>query len=194
MAIKVRNDQLEGTRWKKQNNLLRMVLFYTTCAVVVVLVSYGGLFFTKSNLKSGIAKADQATLNKAVNFEKVNRTLRSQMPGMLEATQSVETDSQYMASADVKYAGKVLKASPENIASLLEKGGMVSQSADGGISYDNLTTSLETMGYSRISVKVANEENKSLWLLLNIQKDESLIQWRVTGAFMSDALRDKVLE
>ena len=194
MAIKVRNDQMEGTRWKKQNNVMRMVLFYATCGLVVALVSYGGLVFTKSSLKSGIAKSDPATLASSINFDKVNRTIRGQMPGMLDKTAVAETDSPYMASADIKYAGKVLEVSPENIAELLEKGGMISKSANGEISYDNLDSSIETWGYSRISVKVVNEQDKNLWLLLNIQKDESLIQWKVVGSFMSEPLRDKVLE
>ena len=194
MAIKVRNDQLEGTRWKKQNNVVRMVLFYATCGLVVAAVSYGGLFFTKSSLKSGIAKSDPSTLASAINFEKVNRTIRGQMPGMLDKTAGGESDSPYMASADIKYTGTVLQVSPENIASLLEKGGMITKSAGGEVSYDKLDSSLETWGYSRISVKVSNEDDKNLWLLLNIQKDESLIQWKVVGAFMSEPLRDKVLQ
>ena len=42
-TIKTHNDVFEGTAYKKQNNVLRMVLFYSTCAIVLVLVSYGGL-------------------------------------------------------------------------------------------------------------------------------------------------------
>lgn len=194
MNIKVRNEQLAGTRWKKQNNVLRMVLFYGACAMVVILASYGGLIFTKSNLKGGIADSDPAMLQAAINFEKVNRTLKSQMPGILDANAAAKADSKYMASADVKYVGPLLVAGVDNVASLLEKGGMITKRADGGIDYSQLDTSFETMSYSRVSVKVVNQADPDLWLLLNIQKDESLIQWRVTGAFMSERLRDRVLE
>jgi len=192
--IHVRNDQLEGTAYKKQNNVLRMVLFYATCGLLVILVSYGGLFFTKSNLKEGIANGDAASLEKAINFTRVNRTLKSQMPGILQEAKPSEEASKYLASADIKYEGPILQVSPENIADILVKSGLISKNPDGSLSYDNVETSLDSMAYSRITVKAVNKQHPELWLMLTIQKDESLVQWRVTGVLMSEPLRDKAIE
>ncbi len=192
--IHVRNDQLEGTSYKKQNNVLRMVLFYITCGLLVILVSYGGLFFTKANLKEGIASGDAATLEKAINFTRVNRTLKSQMPGILQEAKPNEEETKYLASADIKYEGPLLQISPENIAEILVKSGLISKNPDGSLSYDDVETSLDSMAYSRISVKAVNKQHPELWLMLTIQKDESLVQWRVTGVLMSEPLRDKAIE
>jgi len=189
--IKTRNDVFEGTQYKKQNNIVRMVLFYITCALVLASASYGGLFFTKSNLHGAVTANDADKMIAGINFEKTNRTLLAQMPGLLDNVQKDPNDK-YAASMDVVVNSPKLQISTENLVEVLIKAGLVNKTAD-GFEFIDADWQTKNWAYSHVSVEITSRANPDMVLTLNIAKDGSLLIWRVVGVFMSDALRDKVL-
>ncbi len=189
--IKTRNDVFEGTQYKKQNNALRMVLFYITCALVLVVASYGGLYFTKGHLHDGVLANDAAEMKDSINFEKTNRTLLSQMPGLLDEVKK-NPNSKYSASMDVVVTSPKLQISPENLLDVLIRGGLVEKTMN-GTEFVDVDWKTKNWAYSHLSVVITKKDDPSIQLTLNIAKDGSLLIWRVVGAFMSPALRDKVI-
>jgi hypothetical protein len=189
--IKTRNDVFEGTQYKKQNNVARMVLFYTTCALVLVLASYGGLYFTKSNLHDGVLANDSEKMLAGINFEKTNRTLLAQMPGLLDEVKKDPNDK-YSASMNVVVTSQKLQVSPDNLVDIMVKSGLVKKTFD-GLEFADVDWQTKNWAYSHMSVVITSNENPDIQLTLNIAKDGSLLIWRVVGVFMSNALRDKVL-
>ncbi len=189
--IKVRNDVFEGTKYKKQNNVLRMVLFYTTCALVLVLASYGGLYFTKAHLHDGVLLNNAEELKAAINFDKTNRTLLAQMPGLLNEVKKDPND-RYLSSMDIKVDAPKLQISPDNLVDVLIKGGLVTKTFDGN-EFIDVDWETRNWAYGHLSVVITSKEDPDIQLTLNIAKDGSLLIWRVVGAFMSPALRDRVI-
>ncbi len=189
--IKTRNDVFEGTQYKKQNNALRMVLFYITCAVVLVIASYGGLLFTKGHLHDGVLANNAEEMKDAINFEKTNRTLLSQMPGLLDEVKKDPNDK-YAASMDVVVNSPKLQVSPENLQEVLIQGGLLEKTMNGS-EFVDVDWQIKNWGYSHLSVVITSKVDPSIQLTLNIAKDGSLLIWRVVSAFMSPTLRDKVI-
>jgi len=189
--IKTRNDVFEGTRYRKQNNVLRMVLFYLSCAMILALASYGGLFFTKSSLHDGVLENDAETMADAINFEKTNRTLLSQMPGLLDEIKKDPNDK-YADSMDVVVNSPKIQIDPENLADLLIKGGLAKETPE-GLEYVDVEWHTKNWAYSHVSVVLTSKDDPKIQLTLNIAKDGSLLIWRVVGAFMSTDLRDRVI-
>jgi len=190
-TIKTRNDVFEGTGYKKQNNALRMVLFYLTCALVLVLASYGGLFFEKGNLHDGVLQNDAEMLTDGINFEKTNRTILAQMPGILD-TVTKDPNDKYSASMDVVVNSPKLQVSTDNLVDLLIKGGFVVKTMD-GLEFTDFSWKTANWSYSHLSVIMTSKEHPDRVLTLNIAKDGSLLIWRVVGAIMSRPLIDQLL-
>jgi len=190
-TIKTHNDVFEGTAYKKQNNVLRMVLFYSTCAIVLVLVSYGGLLVERGHLHDGIMKNSAEEMMDGINFDKTNRTILAQMPGILDTIEKDPNDK-YAASMDVVVNSPKLQVSPENLNELLIKGGFMIKTAD-GYEYTDLDWKTANWSYSHLSVILTSRSNPELVLTMNIAKDGSLLIWRVVGAIMSKPLIDKIL-
>ncbi len=191
-TITTHNDVFEGTTYKKQNNVLRMVLFYTSCALVLVLASYGGLYVERGNLHDGVLKNDAATLVDGINFDKTNRTILAQMPGILDNVYKDPNDK-YAASMDVVVTSPKLQVTTDNLVDLLIKGGFVKETMD-GLEYTDFTWETKNWSYSHLSVELTSKENPEDVLTLNIAKDGSLLVWRVVGAFFSEPLLNKLLE
>jgi len=191
-TITTHNDVFEGTTYKKQNNVLRMVLFYTSCALVLVLASYGGLYVERGNLHDGVLKNDAATLVDGINFDKTNRTILAQMPGILDNVYKDPNDK-YAASMDVVVTSPKLQVTTDNLVDLLIKGGFVKEAKD-GLEYTDFTWDTKNWSYSHLSVELTSKENPEDVLTLNIAKDGSLLVWRVVGAFFSEPLLNKLLE
>jgi len=190
--IKTNNDVFEGTSYKKQNNVLRMVLFYTSCALVLVLASYGGLYVEKGNLQNGVLQNDATLLNDGINFDKTNRNILGQMPGILDNVYKDPNDK-YAASMDVVVTSPKLQVSTDNLVDLLIKGGFVKQTEDGN-EFTDFDWMTKNWSYSHLSLEMISKEYPDRVLTLNIEKDGSLLVWRVVGALMSVPLRDKLLE
>jgi len=191
-TIKTHNDVFEGTSYKKQNNVLRMVLFYSTCAILLVLASYGGLIFEKGNLHDGVLQNDAKEMTDSINFDKMNRTILGQMPGILD-TVVKDPNDKYAASMDVVVNSPKLEVTTDNLVDLLITAGFVKKTAD-GFEYTDFKWETKHWSYSRLSVVLTSGQNPEDVLTLNIEKDGSLLIWRVVGAFMSKPLLDKVLE
>ena len=189
--IKVSNDVFAGTSYKKQNNVLRMALFYTTCALVLVLASYGGLYVEKGNLHDGVLNNDAKLLTDGINFDKTNRTILAQMPGILNEVKKDPNDK-YAASMDIVVNSPKLQISPDNVVDLLVKGGLAKKIGD-SIEFADVDWETKNWAYSHVSVVITSKENPDIQLTLNIAKDGSLLIWRVVGVFMSKPLLDKVL-
>jgi len=172
--------------------VLRMVLFYTSCALVLVLASYGGLYVERGNLHDGVLKNDAATLVDGINFDKTNRTILAQMPGILDNVYKDPNDK-YAASMDVVVTSPKLQVTTDNLVDLLIKGGFVKETMD-GLEYTDFTWETKNWSYSHLSVELTSKENPEDVLTLNIAKDGSLLVWRVVGAFFSEPLLNKLLE
>lgn len=191
-TIKTNNDVFEGTGYKKQNNMLRMVLFYFGCALLLVAASYGGLIVERGNLHDGVLQNDAEKLNDGINFAKTNRSILGQMPGILDNVVKDPNDK-YSASMDVVVTSPMLHVTPENLIDLLIKAGFVEKVED-GFEYTDFAWKTANWSYSHLSVVMTSKANPDDVLTLNIAKDGSLLIWRVVGAFMSPSLLDKVLE
>jgi len=191
-TIKTHNDVFEGTSYKKQNNVLRMVLFYISCAFLLVAASYGGLLVEKGNLHDGVLQNDAAKMKDGINFAKTNRTILGQMPGILDIVEKDPNDK-YGASMDVVDTSPKLQVTTDNLVDLMTKAGFVKNTMD-GLEYTDFTWETANWSYSHLSLVLTSEENPENVLTLNIAKDGSLLIWRVVGAFMSKPLLDKVLE
>jgi len=190
-TIKTHNDVFEGTSYKKQNNGLRMVLFYVTCGVVLVVASYGGLLSEKSNLHDGVLGNNAETLIDGINFDKTNRSILAQMPGILDNVYKDPNDK-YSASMDVVVNSPKLQVTTENLNELLIKAGFLTQTAD-GYEFTDFDWKTANWSFSHLSVILTSRANPEMVLTLNIAKDGSLLIWRVVGALMSKPLMDKVL-
>ena len=126
-----------------------------------------------------------------INFDKTNRTILAQMPGILDTIEKDPNDK-YAASMDVVVNSPKLQVSPENLNELLIKGGFMIKTAD-GYEYTDLDWKTANWSYSHLSVILTSRSNPELVLTLNIAKDGSLLIWRVVGAIMSKPLIDKIL-
>ena len=189
--IKVHNDVFEGTDYKKQNNGLRMVLFYTTCVLVLVLASYGGLYVEKGNLHDGLLNNDAEMMKDGINFDKLNRTILAQMPGILDEVKKDPNDK-YSASMDVVVNSPKLQVTTDNLVDLMVKAGFVKGSS-GSFEFVDVSWNTTSWAYNRVSVILTSEENPELKMTINIAKDGSLLIWRVVGVVMSKTMLDKVL-
>ncbi|PIQ33454.1 MAG: hypothetical protein CO186_02380 [Zetaproteobacteria bacterium CG_4_9_14_3_um_filter_49_83] len=189
--IKVHNDVFEGTDYKKQNNGLRMVLFYTTCVLVLVLASYGGLYVEKGNLHDGLLNNDAEMMKDGINFDKLNRTILAQMPGILDEVKKDPNDK-YSASMDVVVNSPKLQVTTDNLVDLMVKAGFVKGSS-GSYEFVDVSWNTTSWAYNRVSVILTSEENPELKMTINIAKDGSLLIWRVVGVVMSKTMLDKVL-
>jgi len=190
--IKTNNDVFEGTSYKKQNNVLRMVLFYTSCALVLVLASYGGIYVEKNNLQDGVLHNDAEKLNDGINFAKMNRSILGQMPGILDNVVKDPNDK-YAASMDVVVTSPKLQVSTDNLVDLLVQGGFVKKTMDGN-EFTDFDWTTKSWAYSQFTLVMTSKENPDRVLSLKIAKDGSLLIWRVVGVLMSTPLRDKLLE
>ncbi|MDX8392937.1 MAG: hypothetical protein R8K53_10310 [Mariprofundaceae bacterium] len=190
-TITTRNDVFDGTSYKKQNNALRMLLFYSTCAIVLILASYGGLYLEKGNLYDGVLQNDAEKMTDGINFAKMNRSIRSQMPGILDEVKKDPNDK-YSASMDIVVTSPNLKVSTDNLVDTLIKGGLLKKTAS-GLEFADVEWKTQNWAYSHVAVVITSKENPDIHLTLNIAKDGSLLIWRVIGAIMSKALLDKVL-
>jgi len=189
--IKTRHDVFEGTAYKKQNNVLRMVLFYTSCVLVLALASYGGLYLEKGYLHDGVLQNDAGKMEKGINFHKTNGTILGQMPGILEPVIKDPNDK-YSASMDVVVDSPKLKITTDNLVELLIKGGLAKKTMN-GVEFADIDWKTKNWAYSRVSVVITSRENPDIVLTLNIAKDGSLLIWRVVGAFMSKPLLNRLL-
>jgi len=191
-TITTHNDVFEGTGYKKQNNMLRMVLFYTSCALVLVLASYGGLYFERGHLHDGVLQNNAEKMVDGINFDKMNRTILGQMPGILDNVYKDPNDK-YAASMDVVVTSPKLQVTTDNLVDLMIKGGFVKETMD-GLEYTDFTWETKNWAYSHLSLVLTSKENPEYVLTLNIAKNGSLLIWRVVGAFFSEPLRDRLLE
>jgi len=190
-TIKTRNDVFEGTRYKKQNNILRMALFYLSCAMVLVAASYGGLYLEKGYLYDGVLQNDAEKMESGINFAKMNRSIMGQMPGILDEVKKDPNDM-YSASMDIVDNSPKLEVTTDNLVDILIKAGLVKKTAT-GLEFADVEWKTQNWAYSHVAVVITSKENPEIFLTLNIAKDGSLLIWRVIGAIMSEALRDKVL-
>jgi len=191
-TIKTHNDVFEGTGYKKQNNGMRMFVFYISCALVLVLASYGGLFFEKGYLHDGVLKNDPHEMTKGINFDKTNRTILAQMPGILD-TVTKDPNDKYLSSMDVVDNSPKVQISTDNLVDLLIKTGFVKKTFN-GLEYADFDWKTANWAYSHLSVIITSKEHPDRVLTLNIAKDGSLLIWRVVGAIMSKPLIDKLVE
>jgi len=190
-TIKTHNDVFEGTAYRKQNNVLRMVLFYISCALILVLASYGGLYFEKGYLHDSIVQNDAGQMKKGINFAKTNRTILSQMPGLLD-TVTKDPNDKYSASMDVEVDSPKIQITTDNLVELLIRAGLAKKTMN-GVEFVDVDWKTKNWAYSHVSVVITNRENPDNVLTLNIAKDGSLLIWRVVGAFMSKPLLDRLL-
>jgi len=191
-TITTHNDVYEGTDYKKQNNGLRMVLFYISCALVLVLASYGGLYFERGNLHDGVLQNDAVKMVDGINFDKMNRAILGQMPGILDNVYK-DPNSKYASSMDVVVTSPKLQVTTDNLVELMIKAGLVKETMD-GLEYTDFTWETKNWSYSHLSLVITSKESPEDVLTLNIAKDGSLLVWRVVGAFFSKPLLDKLLE
>lgn len=191
-TIKTHNDVFEGTGYKKQNNMLRMVLFYLVSAVILIIASYGDLYFERGYLHDGVLKNDPALLAKGINFDKTNRTILAQMPGLLDTVQKDPND-QYEAAMNIVNDGPKLVLTPTNIVDVLIKAGFVAKAPDGTLQFTDFDWKTANWAYSHLSVIITSRAHPDRVMTLNIAKDGSLLVWRVVGVLMSTPLRDQVL-
>jgi len=190
-TIKTRNDVFEGTGYKKQNNILRMALFYSSCAIVLVLASYGGLYLEKGYLHDGVLQNDAEQMQSGINFAKMNRSIMGQMPGILDEVIKDPNDK-YSASMNIVVNSPKLEVTTDNLVDILIKAGFVKKTGS-DIEFTDFEWKTQNWAYSHVAVVITSKENPEIHLTLNIAKDGSLLIWRVIGAIMSKALLDKVL-
>ena len=178
---------------KEQNNGLRMVLFYLTCAVAVLIALFGGLLFTKSHIVAGVTHNDQTELNEAINFQKLDNSIRGQMPGIMDTVKKDPNDI-YSSSAIIKSDHPVVHVTPENIVDLMVKASIAKKSADGSVSFNDFDMNEESLSYSRLNLKFVSKTNKDDWFTTVIAKDGSVLIWKVNAVFLSPSLLDKLLQ
>ncbi len=178
---------------KEQNNGLRMILFYLTCGVVVVVTSFGGVFFTFGHLKAGIEKGDASELSEAVNFRALEDAIWTQLPENL-APVKLDQHSKYANSADVVSPAPRVKVNAKTFAGLVKKSGICAPAgAASGFDLDACTMTRESVSYASIKYKIVNHANKQLWAEFYIAKDGSLLVWHLTSATLSKAMLARVL-
>ncbi len=190
-TIKTHNDVFEGTAYKKQNNVLRMGLFYVTCALVLLLASYGGLYFEKGYLHDGILQNDAAQMKKSIDFEMVNDGIVGQMPGMLDEIKKDPNDK-YANSMKMNLDSPELHISTDNLVDILIKAGFVRKTAD-GLAFTDFDWKTAHWAYSQVSVILTSKEHPKDVLTLKVAKEGSILIWHVVGAYMSTSLRNRVL-
>ncbi|WP_018294681.1 hypothetical protein [Mariprofundus ferrooxydans] len=178
---------------KEQNNGLRMILFYLTCAVVVVIMLFGGLLFTKAHIVSGVTHNNQTELNEAINFHKLNNSVRGQMPGIMDTVKKDPNDI-YSSSAIINSNHPNITVTPENVVELMIKTSIAKKDADGSVSFNDFDMSRESLSYSRLSLKFVSKTNKDDWFTTVIAKDGSVLVWKVNAVFLSPSLLDKLLQ
>jgi len=178
----------------EQNNGLRMVLFYIFCGVSLILVSYGGLYFTFNNISSGIENNDKAALESGINFRILEISLKTQMPENL-AQVKVPTGGKYANSADVVSDAPRLDVNSDTFVSLLKQSGICAPSgARNAYDPEACTMSLDSMAYSHLNYKLVNNTNKNLWVKFIIAKDKSLVVWHLMDATLSKAMMANILD
>jgi len=178
---------------KEQNNGLRMVLFYMTCAGIVAAALFVGLLFTKSHIIDGVTHNDQTELSDGINFEKLNNSIRGQVPGNMDII-TKDPNDKYSSSAIINTNRPDIKITPENIVDMMVKAGIAKRAADDSVSFNDFEMSRESLSYSRMSLKFVSNTNKDEWFNLVIAKDGSLLVWKVNAAFLSPPLLDKFLQ
>ncbi|MFQ5344479.1 MAG: hypothetical protein ACE5DZ_00805 [Mariprofundus sp.] len=178
---------------QNQNNGLRMVLFYITCGVCLVIASYGGLYFTFGHLTAGIENNDAAELEEGINFHQLEGAIRTQLPENL-APVEIDTTSKYANSAAVVSEAPKIEVNADTFVDLFKRSGICAPSGGQGYDEDACTMSLESMAYSHLNYKLMNNADKSLWAKLIVAKDQSIVVWRLTSATLSEAAMDRILE
>jgi len=178
---------------KEQNNGLRMALFYLTCAGVVATALFAGLLFTKSHIIAGVTHNDLAELTDSINFEKLNNSIRGQMPGNMDTIEKDPNDK-YSSSAIINSNRPDIKVTPENIVEMMIKASIAKREADGTVSFNDFEMSRESLSYSRLSLRFVSNSNKEEWFNAVVAKDGSLLVWKVNAAFLSKPLLDKLLQ
>lgn len=178
---------------KEQNNGLRMILFYFACAVAVVIALFGGLLFTKAHIVSGVTHNNQTELTEAINFKKLNNSVRGQMPGIMDTVKKDPNDI-YSSSAIIDSNHPNITVTPENIVELMIKASIAKKEADGSVSFNDFDMSKESLSYSRLNLKFASKADKNDWFTTVIAKDGSVLTWKVNAVFLSQSLLDKLLQ
>jgi len=179
---------------QNQNNGLRMVLFYLTCGVVLVIASYGGLYFVFGHLSAGIEDNDKAELEAGINFHQLQGAIRTQLPENL-AQVKVDTSSIYANSTYIANDAPKIEVNADTFVALVTQSGICAPAgAKAGYDPDACTLSLESMAYSHLNYKLVNNADKNIWAKFIIAKDESIIVWRLLSATLSKPMMAKVLE
>jgi len=177
-----------------QNNGLRMVLFYITCGICLVLASYGGLYFTFGHLTAGIENNDKAELEAGINFPQLEGAIRTQLPENLEPVK-IDTNSIYANSTTVVNKAPKIDVNADTFVDLVSRSGICAPAgAKSGYDDSACSMSLESMAYSHLNYKLVNNANKNLWAKFIVAKDQSIIVWRLTSATLSKDVMDKILE
>lgn len=178
---------------KEQNNGLRMILFYTTCALAVATALFAGLFFTKGHIVTGITQNNLEELNEGINFSKLNHSIRGQMPGIMDTVKRDPYDK-YENSAVISSNHPTIDVTAENLVDLLVKSTIARRDANGKVSFNDFDMERESLSYSRLNLKFTSTTNKDEWFTLLVAKDGSVLVWKVNAAFLSKPLLDKLLQ
>ncbi|MDQ6992082.1 MAG: hypothetical protein Q9M31_01290 [Mariprofundus sp.] len=178
---------------KTQNNGIRMVLFYVTCAAVVASALFGGLLLTKAHIISGVTQNSPEELNDGINFTKINNAIRGQMPGIMDTVKKDPNDK-YSSSATINSNHPNVHVTPENIVELLIKTSIAKKDSDGKVSFNAFDMSRESLSYSRVSLKFVSTTNKDDWFTAIITKDGSILIWKASDIFFSPSLLNKLLD
>jgi len=169
-----------------------MVLFYITCAVLLVTASYGGLYFTFNNIQSGIENNDKEALESGINFHQLEGAIRTQMPENLVKVK-VDTHSKYSNSSNVVSKAPDIDVNADTVVDLIKKSGICAATGQSsGFDIDACEMSMESMAYSHINYKLVNTANKDVWVRFTIAKDKSIIVWRLMSATLSKPALAKI--
>jgi len=177
-----------------QNNGLRMVLFYITCAVLLVTVSYGGLYFAFGHLSSGIEHNDKAELEAGINFHQLQGAVRTQMPENLAPVKIVR-HSKYANSTFIANDAPKIDVNADTFVDLVKRSSICTPAgAKSGYDDSACTMSLESMAYSHLNYKLVNNADKNIWVKFVIAKDKSIVTWRLTSATLSKTMMANILK
>lgn len=176
---------------QNQNNGLRMVLFYLTCGIVLVLASYSGLYFTFGHLSSGMESGDKSELEAGINFHKLQGAIRTQMP---ENLAQIKVDAgPYANSAIVENKAPKIEVNADTFIDLVNKSGICAPAgSSGGYDPDACDLTLDEMHYSTMHYTLRNKADKNIWAKLIVGKDESVIVWRLLSATLSKPVLERI--
>ncbi len=171
-----------------------MVLFYITCAVLLVTVSYGGLYFAFGHLSSGIEHNDKAELEAGINFHQLQGAVRTQMPENLAPVKIVR-HSKYANSTFIANDAPKIDVNADTFVDLVKRSGICTPAgAKSGYDDSACTMSLESMAYSHLNYKLVNNADKNIWVKFVIAKDKSIVTWRLTSATLSKTMMANILK